>query len=119
MGSNVRTKNGSKRRALRDWLRRQGRPCWICRAFGRPAAIDYDLPAGHPRSFEMDELKPVSRWREYGYGSPTSAALDPSNVDATHRACNEWRGNKTVAQVMELARQSRQHAESLPQPWQL
>lgn len=46
-------------------------------------------------SFEVDELMPVSLG-----GDP----LDRANVDAAHRCCNQWRGNKTVAQVLAIAR---------------
>ena len=92
--SNVRRANSTRRNAVRSWLRAQGRPCWICRAFGRSGLIDYSLPAGHPYSFECDELVPVSKG-----GSPTSRA----NVDATHRCCNQWRGNKSVEEVLRLA----------------
>jgi hypothetical protein len=92
--SNIRYANGSARRKVVAWLRSQGRGCWICRAFGRDDRIDYSLPAGHPMSFECDELVPVSKG-----GSP----IDPANVDAAHRRCNQWRGNKSVAQVMAIA----------------
>ncbi len=95
MSGNQRRANGTKRNAVRDWLRAQGRPCWICRTFGRTGTIDYSLPAGHPLSFEVDELLPVSLG-----GSPTSR----SNVDAAHRCCNQWRSNKTVDEVLEIAR---------------
>jgi len=91
---NPRYSNGAGRRRLRSWLKAQGRGCWICRAFGRPDAIDYALPAGHPLSFEVDELEPVSLG-----GDP----LDPRNVDAAHRRCNQWRGNKTVREVLRIA----------------
>jgi len=94
MSSNVRKKNGNARRKLRSWLKAQRRPCWICEAFGRPSEIDYSLPAGHPMAFEVDELVPVSRG-----GSP----IDYGNVDAAHRYCNQWRGNKTVDQVRAIA----------------
>ena len=96
---NVRYSNGARRRSLRRWLRSLGRPCWICREFGRSGEIDYSLPAGHPLCFEVDELVPVSLG-----GDP----LDPSNVDAAHRCCNQWRGNKTVAQVRAIAHGSYQ-----------
>ena len=75
-----RNRNGNARRKLRARLRAEGRPCHIC---GMP--IDYSLPAGHPWSFEVDEIVPVSRG-----GSP----LDYSNVDAAHRICNQRRGNR-------------------------
>ena len=93
--TNPRRSNGTKRTNLRRWLRSQGRPCWICRAFGKSGYIDYSLPAGHPYSFEVDELVPVSRG-----GSPTSRA----NVDATHRCCNQWRSNRSVEEVLALAK---------------
>ena len=95
MAHNPRNSNGNARRKLRMWLRSQGRPCWICQAFGRNGDIDYSLPARHPYSFEVDELVPVSKG-----GSP----IDRSNVDAAHRCCNQWRGNKSVAEVMRIAR---------------
>ena len=110
MADNPRRANGSRRNATIRWLRSQEQPCWICRAFGRPARIDYDLPPRHPLSFECDELVPVSKG-----GSP----YDRRNVAATHRLCNEWRGNKSVAEVLELARRSRTTQQSLPtsQSW--
>jgi hypothetical protein len=92
--TNVRSSNGNARRKLRSWLKAQGRPCWICQAFGRDAEIDYSLPPGHPYSFEVDELVPVSKG-----GSP----IDRTNVDAAHRCCNQWRGNKSVATVLQIA----------------
>lgn len=94
---NPRVANGHARRKARAWLKAQGRPCWICELFGRDARIDYDLPAGHPDSFEVDELIPVSLG-----GSP----IDHANLAATHRRCNQWRGNKTIEKVTELALQS-------------
>lgn len=75
-----RNRNGSARRKLRARLRAEGRPCHLC---GQP--IDYSLPAGHPWSFEVDEIIPVSRG-----GDP----LDYGNVDAAHRLCNQRRGNR-------------------------
>lgn len=99
--SNPRYAQYQQRVNIRRWLRAQGRPCWICRAFGKSGYIDYSLPAGHPYSFEVDELVPVSHG-----GSPTSRA----NVDAVHRCCNQWRSNKTVDEVLALARGKKQEA---------
>ncbi|WP_195839194.1 endonuclease [Parafannyhessea umbonata] len=98
MGGNPRTRNGNARRKAVARLRAQGRPCWICEAFGRNATIDYSLPARHPLSFECDELIPVSCG-----GSP----VDPSNLAATHRRCNEWRSNRSVEWVLDQATRSR------------
>lgn len=110
MATNPRRANGSRRDATLRWLRRQQQPCWICRAFGRPAAIDYSLPARHPMSFECDELVPVSKG-----GSP----YDRRNVAATHRRCNEWRSAKSVAEVLAIAKRTRTVAHGLPtsQTW--
>lgn len=91
---NVRRSNGSARTKLRRWLKSQGRPCWICVEFGRSGEIDYSLQHPHPFAFEVDELEPVSRG-----GDP----LDPANVDAAHRCCNQWRGARTVEEVKAIA----------------
>jgi hypothetical protein len=88
-------------------MKAEGRECWICKAFGRPAAIDYSLPARHPLSFELDELIPVSKYWLGGYESREQCALDYNNNAATHRCCNNWRKNKTVDEVLKLARQAR------------
>ena len=79
---NPRRANGHRRDELRRWLRSQGLPCHIC---GLP--IDYSLPAGHPMSFEVDEIVPVSKG-----GSP----FDRSNVAPAHRICNQRRGCKPL-----------------------
>lgn len=107
-GRNPRRANGSLRNANRARLRAEGRPCWICRAFGRPGTIDYSLPPGHPASFEVDELCPVSRWRDGGYASPEACAADYGNLDAAHRSCNQWRSNKTVPEVLAIARRRKE-----------
>ena len=91
--------NGSRRRALVARVRALGAPCHIC---GLP--IDYSLPGGHPLSYELDELVPVSRG-----GSP----VDPRNVAPAHRCCNQWRGNKGMALVSSI----RDEAASRFGPW--
>lgn len=91
---NPRYSNGHRRRELQRWLKAQGRGCWICREFGLPDRIDYDAGPLEPRSFNVDELRCVSAG-----GDP----LDRGNVDSAHRACNLWRGNKSVAEVKRLA----------------
>lgn len=91
--TNPRYSNGAARRKLTAMLRAEESPCIVC---GK--AIDYTLPAGHPMSFEVDEDMPVSRWREFGYPSAAACALDPSNVHAAHRCCNEWKGARTLAE---------------------
>ncbi len=78
MAKNPRYANGARRRAIRDRWRAIGAPCALC-----GLDIDYDLPAGHPMSFEVDEIVPVSRG-----GDP----LDFSNTQPAHRICNQRKG---------------------------
>lgn len=90
---NPRRQNGHQRNKLRNYLKQKGDPCGIC---GQP--IDYSLPPGEPLSFEVDEIIPVSRWKEFGYSSAKACALDPKNVQASHRICNQRKSNKIVEQ---------------------
>ena len=105
MAKNVRQGNGNARRKLRAWLMAQSLPCAIC---GK--AINYSLPAGHPDSFEVDEVVPVSRYwlRLYNaqrhcwagpFESGQAAALSQDNVQATHRHCNREKSNKIPCDV--------------------
>ena len=70
-------------------------PCGICR--GRLGAIHYDEPSDsrHPLSFVIDEIIPVSKWKQYGYDSPEACAQDWNNVQAAHWICNAAKSNKT------------------------
>lgn len=75
-------RNGTRRRKIRARLKAMQLPCAIC---GLP--IDYELPAGDPMSFEVDEIIPVSLGGD---------ELDFNNVQPAHRICNERKGNKIV-----------------------
>jgi 5-methylcytosine-specific restriction endonuclease McrA len=68
-------------------------PCGICR--GKLGPIDYTAPSdsAHPLSFVVDEIHPVSRWRQYGYDSPEAAAQDWNNLQAAHYCCNAAKSN--------------------------
>ena len=92
--NNPRYKNGALRRKHRARLKAMGGECGICRgAFG---PIHYDEPSDpqHPLSFVVDEIKPVSRWKEFGYPSARAAAEDWNNLQPAHYACNAAKSNK-------------------------
>lgn len=93
--TNPRYKNGNLRRKYRARLKAQGGPCGICG--GRLGPIHYDEPsdAQHPLSFVIDEIRPVSKWREFGYESPQAAAQDWNNLQPAHYCCNAAKSNKT------------------------
>lgn len=96
---NPRYKNGNLRRKHRERLRAQQPPCGICR--GRLGPIHYDEPsdAQHPLSFVVDEIRPVSLWKQFGYDSPEAAAQDWDNLQAAHWICNAKKSNKVGGQV--------------------
>ncbi len=87
---NPRTANGHRRRKAIARMRALANPCGIC---GRP--IDYNLAAGHPMAFEVDEIVPVSKG-----GSP----YEFENLEAAHRICNQRRGNKPLAVARALCK---------------
>lgn len=94
--SNPRSQNGTLRKKNRARLKAQGLPCYLC---GKP--IHYDEPSNYryPFSFVVDEVIPVSRWKEFGYDSPRAVAEDFDNLRAAHYICNEKKSNKTVAEL--------------------
>ena len=93
MGTNPRYANGSLRRKYRARFRAMAAPCGICG--GRLGEIRYDEPSDsrHPLSFVIDEIRPVSRWKEFGYDSPEAAAKDWNNLQAAHWCCNQAKSN--------------------------
>ena len=94
---NPRYANGTLRRKYQQRFRAMGAECGICH--GRLGPIRYDEPsdAKHPLSFVIDEIRPVSRWREFGYVSAAAAAQDWENVQAAHWACNAAKGARVRA----------------------
>jgi len=93
--TNPRYSNGNYRRKMRARFKAQGAECGICK--GRLGPIHYDEPsdAKHPLSFVIDEIRPVSKWKQFGYDSPQAACLDATNLRAAHWCCNARRGNRT------------------------
>ncbi len=89
MARNPRYANGNLRRKYRTRFKAMGAPCGICG--GRLGPIRYDEPsdAMHPLSFVIDEIKPISKYRQFGYGSKEEAARDWNNLQAAHYCCNQ------------------------------
>lgn len=92
--NNPRHSNHTLRRKHRARLKALGCECGICH--GKLGPIHYDEPsdAAHPLSFVVDEIIPVSRWKEFGYDSPEAVAQDWNNLQAAHYCCNAAKGNK-------------------------
>lgn len=89
-GSNIRRANGSRRNTLRQRVLARDTHCWLCKQL-----VDKTLPPTLPQSPEVHEIIPVSRG-----GSP----YEVGNCTLTHRACNQWIGNRTPE---DLARDKR------------
>jgi len=92
--NNPRYANGNQRRKNRARIKAAGGPCGICRGALGPIRYDQPSDAAHPLSFVVDEIKPVSRWREFGYDSPEAAAADFDNLQPAHWICNARKGAK-------------------------
>lgn len=94
MANNPRSANGNLRRKHRARLKAMGCECGICH--GKLGPIHYDDPsdANHPLSFVIDEIRPISKWRQFGYSSREEAAQDWNNLQAAHCCCNAMKSNK-------------------------
>lgn len=106
MGTNPRYTNGNLRRKYRARFRAMDAPCGICK--GRLGPIHYDEPSDsdHPLSFVIDEIKPVSKWKQFGYSSPEQACRDWSNLQAAHYCCNQAKSNHVEGEtVKRISRQ--------------
>ena len=91
---NPRYQNGNFRRKMRARFKTRGDVCGICK--GRLGEIHYNEPSdsNHPLSFVIDEIKPISRFKEFGYESRRAAAEDINNLQAAHWICNAKKGAK-------------------------
>jgi len=94
--SNPRYRNGNLRRKYRARFRAMDAPCGICQ--GRFGPIHYDEPSDHehPLSFVIDEIKPISKYKEFGYESREAAAMDWNNLQAAHFCCNAAKADKIL-----------------------
>lgn len=104
MAINPRYRNGNLRRKHRARLKAMANDCGICG--GKLGPIRYDEPsdADHPLSFVVDEIRPVSRYKEFGYVSREAAAEDWNNLQAAHYCCNAKKGNRTAAELQKRER---------------
>ena len=94
--SNPRYANGNLRRKHRARFKAMDAPCGICK--GRFGPIHYDEPSNYkyPLSFVIDEIKPVSRYKEFGYESKEAAARDWNNLQAAHYCCNAAKSDRVT-----------------------
>lgn len=110
---NPRYKNGTLRRKYRARFKAMNASCGICK--GKLGPIHYDEPSDskHPLSFVIDEINPISRWREFGYDSPEAAAQDWNNLQAAHYCCNQAKSNHVQGdrQVVRIQSRSEQDGE--------
>lgn len=115
--SNPRYKNGNLRRKYRARFKAMQLPCGICK--GRLGPIHYDEPSNYmyPLSFVIDEIIPVSRWKEFGYSSPEAVANDYSNLQPAHYCCNEAKSNKTSAEMSKKAQKIKRYAKVSDGKW--
>ena len=92
--SNPRYSNGALRRKHRARFKAMDAPCGICK--GRLGPIHYDEPSdsAHPLSFVIDEIRPISKYKLFGYNSRAEAAKDWNNLQAAHFCCNQAKGAK-------------------------
>ena len=104
--NNPRYQNGNLRRKHRARIKAAGGPCGICRGALGPIRYDQPSDAQHPLSFVVDEIRPVSRWREFGYDSPQAAADDWNNLQPAHWICNARKGARTGAEAKEKVARS-------------
>lgn len=94
MATNPRYKNGNLRRKHRARFKAMEAPCGICN--GRLGRIHYEEPSdsSHPLSFVIDEIIPVSKWKQAGFNSAREAAESWDNLQPAHYICNQMKSNK-------------------------
>lgn len=86
---------------MRKKFRAESAPCHICQ--GKRGPIDYAAPsdAAHPLSFVIDEIVPISRYKEFGYESKKACAMDAENLAPAHYICNAQKSNKINFSIRE------------------
>lgn len=99
MATNPRYANAWLRKKHRARFKAMDAPCGICG--GRLGRIHYEEPsdAFHPLSFVVDEIRPISRYKEFGFDSPRAAAECWENLQAAHYCCNQAKSNHVPEDV--------------------
>lgn len=102
--ANSNPRSSHYRVKMRARMKAMNCPCGICK--GKLGEIRYDQPSDskHPLSFVIDEIIPVSRWKEFGYPSREAVALDPNNIQAAHYVCNAGKGAKLLGEKKTFSR---------------
>ncbi|AUZ88530.1 hypothetical protein CVO76_13455 [Arthrobacter agilis] len=72
----------TRRELIRKRWAREQRRCYLGGCY-----IDYEAPAGHPQSFELDHIVPIARG---------GALMDPDNWAASCRKCNRSKSDKDL-----------------------
>jgi len=95
--NNPRQSNGRARVRAAKRYAAMDAPCALCG--GRRGPIDYKAPRNHlfPLSLVIDEIRPVARWKEFGYSSARQCACDEKNWQPAHWICNAEAGDKSKA----------------------
>ncbi len=120
MRPNPRTRNGHRRRQLRARVLAEEDRCALChRPVDKTLGMQPGMHGGkcrggdcpgcvpHPARPEVDEDVPVSRG-----GSP----YDRANCRLMHRACNQWKADRTLAEARaELEGRARRPAPAVIQ----
>lgn len=96
---NPRYSNGWLRRKYRARFKCMNAECGICH--GKLGPIHYDEPsnAAHPFSFVIDEIRPISLYKQFGYESARAACEDWNNLQAAHYCCNAAKSNKVGYEI--------------------
>lgn len=91
---NARYANGNLRRKYRARFKAMDAPCGICKGRFGPIHYDESSDAKHPMSFVIDEIKPIAKYKQFGYSSKREAAEDWNNLQAAHYWCNALKSDK-------------------------
>lgn len=96
---NPRRHNSNFRRKVRNRFKAMDAPCGICKGRFGPIRYDQKSCPENPLSLCIDEIIPVSKWKQYGYASPYAVCMDMNNLQASHYCCNAAKSDKVSAVI--------------------